>query len=62
MKRVQNKVAIVTGGAAGLGEAIVRCLVSESASKAAVRHLTKSVAMHITGTKLVVDGGGTMDG
>jgi len=31
MKRVQNKVAIVTGGAAGLGEAIVRCLVSEGA-------------------------------
>lgn len=31
MKRLQNKIAIVTGGASGLGAAIARCLVSEGA-------------------------------
>lgn len=32
MNRVRDKIAIVTGGAAGLGEAIVRCLVKEGAT------------------------------
>ena len=31
MKKVKNKVAIVTGGASGLGKAIAQCLVSEGA-------------------------------
>lgn len=31
MKRVQDKVVLVTGGASGLGEAMVRCLVAEGA-------------------------------
>jgi hypothetical protein len=53
MKRLNNKVAIVTGGALGIGKATCLLFAHEGAKVASEE------SKFVTGTELVIDGGYT---
>lgn len=65
MKRVENKVAIVTGGALGIGRAVCLELAREGAKVAVTDiaygelYLASDESKFVTGTELVIDGGYT---
>lgn len=63
MTRLNDKVAVVTGGANGLGSAIAARLVQEGAGVAilawGVVYLASDEARWVTGSELVIDGGYT---
>ena len=52
MRRIEGKIAVVTGGAQGLGEAAVQRLTDEGAQVI--------LSKYITGAEMVVDGGMTV--
>jgi NAD(P)-dependent dehydrogenase (short-subunit alcohol dehydrogenase family) len=55
--RLAEKVALVTGGATGIGLAVVERIINEGGIAAAVAFLASDDAAYVSGTSMFVDGG-----